>query len=519
MSSSRPEETPRAPHVAVGATGIGSAPRRIASNFFFLTAAELCCRATSVVVTLALTERLGRGGFGRIEFGFNVVFWLVLIVRDGFEVIAARELARHRRLVRPLVNHILAVKLLISSVLYALLFVASGLLVSGWEERAVLRAYGLLLFTTALGLDFVYRALERMGLTAVSLVIRTTVYAAGVAWAVGPDSRLVEVPLRLVLGEAVGIGLVWIAYSREWGLPRPAFRAGFAKVIAGRGRAVLAIYFAQTMLTTIDMMLVGLLMSWTDSGLYSAPQRLIAAVLTLGMIFQQVVFPSLARAWRMRASESRHALDRLVRLLVLLFLPAAVGATVLAGPISGVLFPRDFEASAILLAVGIWRAPLLVIAFLYQGALIALNRESTASRYVYAAAAISPPAIAVGLFAFGLVGASAAMVVVSAGLLAAAYARLAAERRAPAWHHHVARPLAACAAMSAAAIPIARWSPAAAIVAGGVVYIVALFVTGAIDPVEIRALLVHRSARAEDLTAGSRARSRRPLRAKSDSGR
>ena len=56
------------------------------------------------VVTLSLAKCLGTAGYGRIEFAFNVVFWLVLLVRDGLEVIAAREIARHPRLIRPLVD-------------------------------------------------------------------------------------------------------------------------------------------------------------------------------------------------------------------------------------------------------------------------------------------------------------------------------------------------------------------------------------------------------------------------------
>ncbi len=55
--------------------------------------AEIACRALSVAVTLSLAKRLGTAGYGRIEFAFTIVFWLVLIVRDGFEGIASRELA------------------------------------------------------------------------------------------------------------------------------------------------------------------------------------------------------------------------------------------------------------------------------------------------------------------------------------------------------------------------------------------------------------------------------------------
>ena len=59
---------------------ISPARRRIAFNFVRLSAAELVCRTTSVIVTLSLAKRLGVDGYGRIEFAFSVVFWLVLVV-------------------------------------------------------------------------------------------------------------------------------------------------------------------------------------------------------------------------------------------------------------------------------------------------------------------------------------------------------------------------------------------------------------------------------------------------------
>ena len=70
-------------------------------------------------MTLYLATSLGAASYGRIEFAFNVVFWLVLIVRDTFEGIVVRELARHPRLIRPLVNHVLAVKGLFALGLFA----------------------------------------------------------------------------------------------------------------------------------------------------------------------------------------------------------------------------------------------------------------------------------------------------------------------------------------------------------------------------------------------------------------
>jgi O-antigen/teichoic acid export membrane protein len=130
----------------------------VASNFAALSAAEVACRVTSVAVTLYLAKCLGAAGYGRIEFAFNIVFWLVLLVREGLDVIASREIARHPRLIRPMVNHILAIRVLLALGLLAALVAVGSLTLSEPAERSVLALYGLMLLTTALGLDFVYRA-------------------------------------------------------------------------------------------------------------------------------------------------------------------------------------------------------------------------------------------------------------------------------------------------------------------------------------------------------------------------
>lgn len=467
----------------------GPAPRRIARNFALLSLAEMACRVTSVVVTLSLTNRLGKLGYGRVEFAFNVVFWLVLLVRDGFEAIASRELARHPRLVRPLVNHILAVKLALATVLYGGLMTVGLTAFSGDAERMLLALYGLMLFTTAVGIDYVYRGLERVGIIAVSLCLRTAVYALGVWLLVGSAARVAWVPVCLVLGEAVGIGLIWAAYIRERGWPRPVPGRRFLGVFLSRGRPVLVIQVAQTVLTSIDFMVVAMLRPFDDVGLFAAPHRMVTAILTFGLIFQQVVFPTLSRSWRSSPDEGRRSLDAIVRVMAMGLLPVAIGATVLARPLVRLLFTPEYAPAALLLALGIWRAPLLTLAFLYRAALIALNRERVGVRLLVTGAIVSGPLVAVSYALFDLAGASGAIVLIAALLCVAGYVCLAREGRQPAWHHHLGRPLAASAVMVAACLALKDTHVLFAVAGGAVAYLASLAALGGLKGSDVSAVL------------------------------
>ena len=458
------------PRTVSGTRPVIAAGQRIASNFAFLSLAELICRGTSVLVTLSLAKRLGLVGYGRIEFAFNVVFWLVLLVRDSSDVIVARELSRHPRLIRPLVDHVLAIKGLFSLILFSGLVAVGALTLRDPGDRWILTLYGLMLFTTAIGLDFVYRGTERMGLLAASLCLRTFVYAVGVLAWVGDADRIVWVPIWLSIGEASGIGLVWLHYLRRNRLPRPRLGVRFLTIIMLRGKTVCLIQLSQAVISTADLMVVGFLNSYWDVGRYALPHRMVTAILTFGLIFQQAAFPTLSRLWRHTALVGRDALNLLVEAMLTALVPIAIGGTLLAEPLVRLILPEESAGAGLLLALGIWRAPLLILAFLYQTALIALNRESVGVRSLVVAALGIGPLVALSHYWFGLPGAAAGVIVLGLGLVLAGYACLAREGRQPAWHHHLARPLIASLGMIPVCLILVHWHVLLAVFGGALVY-------------------------------------------------
>ena len=92
-----------------------------------------------------------------------------------------------------------------------------------------------------------------------------------------------------------------------------------------RGRTVCLIQLSQAMINTADLLVVGFLSSWGDVGRYGAPHRMVTALLTFGLIFQQAAFPTLSRLWRQTARAGREALDSLVEVLMTGLVPVAVG--------------------------------------------------------------------------------------------------------------------------------------------------------------------------------------------------
>jgi O-antigen/teichoic acid export membrane protein len=296
------------------------------------------------------------------------------------------------------------------------------------------------------------------------------------------------VPAWLALGEACGIGLVWLCYVRQYGVPRPVLGLRFLRVFLRRGRSVCVIQLAQTVISSADVITVGMLSQWADIGSYALTHRMITALLTFGLIFQQVSFPTLARSWRQATVAGRQSLNALIRVLMLVLIPIALGGALLAVPLVRFLMPRDYAGASLLLALGIWRAPLLTLAYLYQSTLIAVNRESVGVRLLLGGAVVSGPLVALLCSQFGLPGASTAVLLIALGLVVAGYSCLAREGRQPAWHHHLARPLAAALVMIPVCLLLERWHVMAAVGGGAVAYAVTLIAIGGLDLGQIRAI-------------------------------
>src|SRR5262249_60835785 len=122
----------------------------------------------------------------------------------------------------------------------------------------------------------------------------------------------------------------------------PRLGVRFLAIIVQRGRTVWVIALSPAVITSADLLVVGLLSPWSDVGRYGAPHRMVTALLTFGLILQQAAFPALARLWRQTAGAGREALDSLVEVLVTGLVPVAVGCTVLADPPGHLFLPKEY---------------------------------------------------------------------------------------------------------------------------------------------------------------------------------
>jgi len=397
-------------------TGTGSSPGTILSNVGWLALAEALGRLLTFVALMHLTRALGPEPLGMVEFGLSLFALLALVALGGIEVLAKRQVARTPRGI----GRVAGVTLVVG---WGWLFLAAvGLgAVAPWIDRpaptlTVAAGFAAAALLAPLTLRFAFLGRERMGRLAAANIAGQAIWALSVLTLVDSPDDVVLVPALWFAGEAARVCVLLFAYRALFGRirwPRPlALRTwAAASVPVGLGR------IARGSLYVVDVFILGLLAPLAVVGLYGVALRLPLFLVSIAARVHQAVFPSVARLVPAGDATGLGRLQGLsARAALSLGLAAALTLGASGGSWMAVLFGEPWRASAVFLAVLVWKVPLAALSGLYRNVLWAA-RPAHEARISLAGAAATVVVAVLATLGFGAMGCAVAMVLGEALLL------------------------------------------------------------------------------------------------------
>ena len=109
------------------------------------------------------------------------------------------------------------------------------------------------------------------------------------------------------------------------------------------------------LLQRMDVVLLSVVAGEAATGIYDAAFQLVKVVMTLIMSFSEAIYPTLSRLYVHTRQQFALAIGKSLQYGLVLLLPLAVGATVLAEPIIALLYRRpEYAPAAGVLAVLSW---------------------------------------------------------------------------------------------------------------------------------------------------------------------
>jgi O-antigen/teichoic acid export membrane protein len=312
----------------------------ILQSYLSLGGGVILARIVAFVGTAYLTRTLGSYAFGIVGFATAITSFLAIAVRNAFDPIGAREVAKAPGAAYPLAAGVAVIKTAIVLVAIITLALVAAALEKPVEVKLVVLLSGLTLLPLALDTRWVYRGLARNRWVGASMVLAQMIYVLCLLTAVRTPADVVWVLPALAFGELVGVCYLVLPLLREWNRKVDLERAW--DIFRSSGFLV-ASSILGAVTRTVDVILIALLLGEAQVGLYTAAYRICFLVVALALALHSAYLPRLARA-AVEGLEATNALTRRAfHSAASLAVPCAIGGWILAGPMLANLFGEPFS--------------------------------------------------------------------------------------------------------------------------------------------------------------------------------
>ena len=396
----------------------------MARNASFLAGATIVSRLLTFGLGVVIARHLGAADYGRYGVAIAVATMLLPLADLGTTPYLSREAARDRALADRLALRLAAVRSATSIGLALAVALGASALVG--DDRTALAIVLVLVATLADGTSqfaFGYfQGRERMGFealtTSAAALLRTV---GGVVLAVG-TGRLIP-----VLAWMVGVSLLQLVVTgtRLWrAVERPeerTERAGpdWRTVVAMGLIGVFVMVYLRA-----DTVMIGWLLDETEAGLYTAAYTIMSSLQIVPWMVALALTPVFARSHGRDDALFRRSWHEGLRTVLVVALPLALVAAVLAGPIVERVFGGEYDRSASTLAIIVWSCPVASMNVLMAAVMRGAGREGWLTAASGAGAVLNVGLNVWAIRAFGIAGAAATTitteVVVLVGLAAVA---------------------------------------------------------------------------------------------------
>jgi len=314
-------------------------------RFLPLASGEVAARVVAFVATAYLARRLGAGGFGEVAFAAAVVAQFGIALAAGIGEIGSREVARDPTAVRRIAAAGASARLIGAIIAMAVVITLAFVLPLNPGMRNVTALSSLFLIPLALDTGWVYKGLGDTRKVGLSLLLSEAATLVLLLIFVHHESHVLRVPAIQAIGDfAAALFLAVPLLKGRWKLPD---RAAIVRLSRTSGMNTLS-RSLRTIIVSFDVVLLGLMVSSVQVGLYSAAYRIVFFVMAIMFAAHVAFFPEMARAGS-NPSQLASVLSRALGLSLAAVIPFVVGGILIAPSLMSLIFGAAYTGGAIAL--------------------------------------------------------------------------------------------------------------------------------------------------------------------------
>ena len=385
---------------------------RVARNFVSGTTLQIFSQGLSLVIVLYLARVLGPAGYGLFNMTMAILAYFALVITFGLPTIGIREVARKNEAAMQIWWDIGLLRTGLAVLAYCLLLIIAISVPALRDMRPLLILYGTSLFLTALFPDWTFIGLERMAWPAFATLTGSAL-TLGLLFALVRSAGNISRALACIIA---GSGLAVIILVGKL----RAISDGWPRLVVPRRRLrelmrvafpfIFASLSAQ-LYGNADLLLVGFIRGKADAGFYAAAYKVINLLAVFIGLIAQATYPAMARVFKSNPEKSKAFASNMTSAMLALFLPIALGGTLLSVRLTRFIFGAKYAATAKPLAILLWYVLLSAMSTTFSNALLAINEDRPYITAITGGAVIDLALISFMVPAWGATGAAIAMLI------------------------------------------------------------------------------------------------------------
>jgi O-antigen/teichoic acid export membrane protein len=350
----------------------------------------------------------------------------------------------------------------------------------------VLLAIGLIPSGLATGLASVFYAYEKMEYPAAITTVTTLLKVSLGALALILGFGFIGLAGVSIVVNVITFSILLRSLVRNFFLPRYESDSGLMREMVGLSYPLMINHLLATLFFKVDVSLLQPMKGDRVVGLYGAAYKFIDGLQIIPVTFTVAVFPILSRYAESAKGSLLKAYSLAVKLLFVVALPCAIAITFVARELIVILGGGEYlPDSMIALQIMVWSIPLGFINSVTQYALIALNQQRFLTKAFLAGLSLNIIGNLLFIPMYSYKASAAIHIFSELALLVLFYRCISRSLTRINWLEIFYRPAMAGGLMVGSIWLLREASPLFALLAGGILYLLALFLIGTFSEEEM----------------------------------
>ena len=321
--------------------------RKVAYNTIIQIVGKVITTVISLFLVAALTRYLGVFGYGQYTTIFAFIQFFAVLADFGFFWFLVREISKPEALQEKIFNNVLTLRSILAAVVFALAFGVGFLIPQYHDLRIGIGIVAAAWFWQALNGTYVgiFQNRLRMDKAALTDVLGRLVILGIVLFQISQQASLNQILWSYFFGNLVNF-LVSAWLGRVYLRFRPAFDFSYWEKIFTESSLIFIVSILGLIYFKIDTLMLSLLKTSTDVGIYGPPYKVVEILILLPAIFMGNVFPVVTHYIYAKDPRLEDAFQKSFNFLLMAGVPIAVGILMIANRIIMVVAGPEFTSAS-----------------------------------------------------------------------------------------------------------------------------------------------------------------------------